>query len=292
MPRLQDKDFTPTGLKIEGAWENDRNQNKRDLFKAIIREVYGAQDVIVAHHLAYVAQEERVEDGRQYHYEQVEEIPSADTLIFDHDAARKLWGEAHYLNVLARLAMEPVACRDDVLEQLYKQRHIWQDHSPSEHQGQEIGSTFGQAMWNEDKRVYGGKPNYVHIPDGKRKMVGQDIAQFVDSLMRVLSEGDGSKSKPLCPGCFMIALFNAAVYLADQNGQSRSELGRSMAAAFQALADNPQAGLTEEMAIKLDPQQDSDGPTVAQSVSLALGAPILPTDDDKPHSDGEEWRIG
>ena len=71
-------DFTPNGLKLEGAWENDRNAESRDLFKAIVREVYGAEDVIIAHHIAYVAKEERIEDGRQYHYELVEEIPSAE----------------------------------------------------------------------------------------------------------------------------------------------------------------------------------------------------------------------
>src|SRR5262245_39476640 len=111
-------DFTPNGLKIEGAWENDRNTESRDLLKAIVREVYGAEDVIVAHHIAYVAKEERIEDGRQYHYELVEEIPSADTLIFDHDAARKLWGPG-FKDVLIQLALEPVETRDALLAKLY-----------------------------------------------------------------------------------------------------------------------------------------------------------------------------
>ncbi len=125
-------DFTPTGLKIEGQWENDRNAEGRDLFKAIIREVYGAKDVIIAHHFAYVAQEERMEDGHQFHYEMVEEIPSADTLIFDHDAARKLWGEDQYLNALARLAMEPPSTRDALLGAMYSRRKQW-PVVPSEH---------------------------------------------------------------------------------------------------------------------------------------------------------------
>jgi len=91
MSHIQDKDFSENGLKLEGQYENDRNAQSRDLFKAIIREAYGCEDVIVAHHLTYVAEEKRVDkDGRAYSFEVVEEIPSADALIFDHDVAKKI----------------------------------------------------------------------------------------------------------------------------------------------------------------------------------------------------------
>src|SRR5690348_13154117 len=89
MPDLRAKDFTPGGLKINGAYENDRNAAAADLFKAIIREACGVKDVIIAHHLVYVNEEQR--DG--FTYQVVEEVPSADTLIFDHDIAQKIWGE-------------------------------------------------------------------------------------------------------------------------------------------------------------------------------------------------------
>ena len=115
---LTSKDFTPTGLKVEGAYENDRNAESRDLFKAIIREAYGVQDVIIAHHLVYETSERRP-DG--FDYQVVEEIPSADALIFDHGVAKKIWG-TDYLTVLAQLAVLPCPDRDRKLAALYASR--------------------------------------------------------------------------------------------------------------------------------------------------------------------------
>ncbi len=40
-------DFTSSGVKIEGVFENDRNAEGADLFKAILREAYGVTDVII-----------------------------------------------------------------------------------------------------------------------------------------------------------------------------------------------------------------------------------------------------
>lgn len=108
------QDFTPTGVKIEGTYENDRNAESADLFKAIVREACGAGDVIIAHHIVYVCVERR--DG--FDYQIVEEIPSADALIFDHDIARKIWGR-DYATILAQFAAEPVATRDKLLAKLY-----------------------------------------------------------------------------------------------------------------------------------------------------------------------------
>lgn len=111
-------DFTPTGCKLEGQYENDRNAENSKLFKAIIREAYGVQDVIVAHHLTYVKEDKR-DDG--FTYEIVEEIPSADALIFDHDVALKIWGE-NFKGILVRLALEPIKTRDKLLSDLYYAR--------------------------------------------------------------------------------------------------------------------------------------------------------------------------
>lgn len=110
-------DFTPTGLKVEGPYENHRNTRSRDVIKAIIREAFGAGDVIVAHHLTYVVDEQRTDDA----YEVVEEIPSFDTLIFDHQAAVKIWG-IDFRNVLSELAQLPTEQRDQRLAQLYYAR--------------------------------------------------------------------------------------------------------------------------------------------------------------------------
>lgn len=107
-------DYTPTGIRIEGSYENDRNAESGELFKAIIRECFGVSDVIIAHHLVYVTEEMR--DG--FAYQVVEEIPSADCLIFDHDIAEKVWGP-NFKEVLVKLALEPVATRDKLLHKLY-----------------------------------------------------------------------------------------------------------------------------------------------------------------------------
>lgn len=112
-------DFTPTGVKIEGNYENDRNAENSALYKEMIRECFDVTDVIVAHHLTYVTEDKR--DG--FAYQVVQEIPSADALIFDHDIARKIWGENKFMSVLVTLACEPISTRDKVLAELYHGRN-------------------------------------------------------------------------------------------------------------------------------------------------------------------------
>lgn len=111
-------DFTPTGTKIEGAYENDRNAERAELYKAVVREVYGVKDVIVGHHIVYQL-EEKGPDGFTYTF--TEEVPSADTLLFDHDAAKKIWGEK-WQDMLVQLALTPVDKRDAVFEEAYYSR--------------------------------------------------------------------------------------------------------------------------------------------------------------------------
>jgi hypothetical protein len=108
-------DFTPSGIKYEGPYENDRNAENADLYKAIIREAYGVTDVICGHHLVYQIEDKRA-DGFTYTF--VEEVPSADTLIFDTDVAQRLWGDK-WKSVLSILAVTPIAERDALLHDFY-----------------------------------------------------------------------------------------------------------------------------------------------------------------------------
>lgn len=124
---MRANDFTPTGLRLEGAYENDRNAEAADCFKDAIREVYGVKDVICAHHLVYVKEET---GGDGFKYQVVEEIPSADALIFDHDAARKLWGDQWQASLTA-LALEPVETRDALFSKLYYGRQGHECQRPS-----------------------------------------------------------------------------------------------------------------------------------------------------------------
>lgn len=94
-------------------------------------------------------------------------------------------------------------------------------------------------------RVYGGDTGLIHIAEGERANMGNWLAAQLDERMRAEAIADlrrtsnEARSQDLCPGCYMVALFNTAVCLAKQNGQSMTELGNSMAAAFAQLAANP-----------------------------------------------------
>lgn len=111
-------------------------------------------------------------------------------------------------------------------------------------------------------RVYGGDTGLIHIADGERANMGAWLAdrmraEAIADLRRTSAE---AREQDLCPGCYMVALFNAAVQLAKENGQSLSELGNSMAAAFQQLAANPQpdAANIESMMVALDPDHEPE----------------------------------
>lgn len=112
-------DYTPKGLRIVGPYENDRNAESADLFKDIIREAFGVTDVIIAHHLVYIATEKR--DG--FEYQIVEEIPSADSLIFNHAIAKRIWGDEHWQDNLAEFALTPESERDALLKRKWDARH-------------------------------------------------------------------------------------------------------------------------------------------------------------------------
>lgn len=111
-------DFTPNGIKIEGTYENDRNGEGAETFKAVIREVYNVTDVICGHHLIYEYREARA-DG--FVYDVVQEIPSADALIFDTDVAAKIFGDK-WKSILTILAVTPVGERDKLYAEFVKNR--------------------------------------------------------------------------------------------------------------------------------------------------------------------------
>lgn len=115
-----------------------------------------------------------------------------------------------------------------------------------------------------DGRVYGGDCDLIHVADGKRVEVGEDVAAFVDRLMRrkayhedrrTYAQTLGDEAQQLCPGCYMIVGFNMLVSLAEHNDQDLIELGRTMAAAFTKLADQVESGQgvhIEEITVEMD----------------------------------------
>lgn len=113
---------------------------------------------------------------------------------------------------------------------------------------------------NETGMVYRGREDLVHIKDGFRADVGALVAETVDDAIRSDAIMDGLDSydevrgegaKKLCPGCYMTVIFNAARELALRNGQSLSELGRTLSAQFAKLV-NGDTGPVEEVHVVLD----------------------------------------
>ncbi len=118
-------------------------------------------------------------------------------------------------------------------------------------------------------RVYGGARNLIHIADGQRENVGAYLARMLDAHMRAEAVRNGSRSEAqawgdpdrraprqqLCPGCYMVAIVAAAVKLAEENDQSVQELGRSLSAAFAAIAENGTGERNMEwIDVQLDPE--------------------------------------
>lgn len=104
-------------------------------------------------------------------------------------------------------------------------------------------------------QVYRSNPELVHIADGQRAELGRDVADFLNLSVRAQarSKDPGQWTKPLCPGCYMVAIFNCAIELARANGQSVTELGRSLGAAFNQLAqDGDYKESIESIEVQLD----------------------------------------
>lgn len=91
------------------ARENKRNADHRKLYTDMLR-VIGEGEVLIAHHLVYVDKDKGTGEP--------EEIPSADTLIFCHDAMSRIFPE-DWQDVLARLAQAHPDQRDALLHDLF-----------------------------------------------------------------------------------------------------------------------------------------------------------------------------
>lgn len=111
-----------------------------------------------------------------------------------------------------------------------------------------------------DGRVYGGDPNLIHIADGTRATMGAQLATMLDMSMRMAALESGARTEDemmyqaLCPGCYMVALYDAALALAEANGQDVKELGRSMANIFSRLAQTGDSTPVEEIDVITDEQ--------------------------------------
>lgn len=64
--------------------ENARNKDHADLYEDLIHRAFGADcDVLVGHHITF---------EKHGHIKTENEVPSADTLLFDHDIMGRIFG--------------------------------------------------------------------------------------------------------------------------------------------------------------------------------------------------------
>lgn len=90
------------------TYENERNRRGHRLFTDMLKEAFGADSTtLIAHHVCFGESADKIN-----------EIPSADTLIFDHAVMSKLFGD-NTVYVLKELAAIPAEERDAVLGEFY-----------------------------------------------------------------------------------------------------------------------------------------------------------------------------
>lgn len=92
--------------------ENSRIMDNMDIFEPILREAYPDVTIVVGGHHIMFTQEGNPMPA---------EISSADTLIFNHEVAAKIWGDKA-TERLTQLALEPPATREKLLRELYLAR--------------------------------------------------------------------------------------------------------------------------------------------------------------------------
>jgi hypothetical protein len=118
--------------------------------------------------------------------------------------------------------------------------------------------------------VYARDTGLIHIADGERREMGAWLASQLNSRMRNECVLDGQRTteeaseQSLCPGCYMVAVFNCALELAKENGQDIREMARSMAWAFKKLAKNPTPEGIEGIELVLDQEYDRNPQMSAQ----------------------------
>jgi hypothetical protein len=90
--------------------EGRRNREHAALFAGLITRAYGTTfELFVGHHVAFKARHQNLTTEN--------EIPSADTLIFDHEIMKEVFGDK-YLGVLVQLAQVPCGQREELLSKL------------------------------------------------------------------------------------------------------------------------------------------------------------------------------
>lgn len=96
------------------GFENERNKKHAALYERLIKLAFKRDDVavLIGHHLTF---EMDVDGDGKLDIETMNEIPSADTLMFDHDLMRAVFGDRCY-PIMRELASVPCDRRDNLLK--------------------------------------------------------------------------------------------------------------------------------------------------------------------------------
>lgn len=86
--------------------ENQRNKRHADLFQKLLQLAFGANvDVLVGHHLTFEVHGDISTEN---------EVPAADTLLFDHDIMGKVFG-SDAVPLMQRLAATRCEQREEIV---------------------------------------------------------------------------------------------------------------------------------------------------------------------------------
>lgn len=92
--------------------ENDRNTHHGALFIEIVKRAFGISEVVmVGHHFVFEPQASMT----ALDLTKLNEIPSADTMLFDHPIMFAVFGEKDALTIMQACALVPVELRDDII---------------------------------------------------------------------------------------------------------------------------------------------------------------------------------
>lgn len=91
--------------------EQERNKRAAELFTKIVKRAFGDCEVLIGHHIGFEP---------DHDFQREDEIPSADSLIFDHGIMQAVFGD-YYKTALISLALEPTETRDQLLAQLFRE---------------------------------------------------------------------------------------------------------------------------------------------------------------------------
>jgi hypothetical protein len=101
------------------SYENDRNTHHGMIFIEIIKRAFRTDEVVmVGHHFVF----EPESAMRKLNLRKLNEIPSADTMLFDHDIMTAVFGEGA-IPLMIEMAKVPCDKRDDIVRAALAKLH-------------------------------------------------------------------------------------------------------------------------------------------------------------------------